>query len=171
MIWIIQRIYSPGPLIFKQERGGLAGRPFTLLKFRTMTIRKDVNDQTRQAVHGDERVFRGAVWLRRHSIDEFPQFINVLVGTMSIVGPRPHLGVHDIAFSKISPEYRVRSFVKPGITGLAQVEGHRGPTPEDHHVNSRVKADLKYMENWTFKNDILLVIRTFLHVLHPTNAV
>jgi lipopolysaccharide/colanic/teichoic acid biosynthesis glycosyltransferase len=109
--------------------------------------------------------------LRRHSIDEFPQFLNVLEGSMSIVGPRPHLTVHDAAFSMVSGEYRIRSLIKPGITGLAQVKGHRGPTPEEHHITSRVKADLQYLETWTLTTDAVLVLRTMFNLVTPINAV
>jgi exopolysaccharide biosynthesis polyprenyl glycosylphosphotransferase len=169
LVWLIQRIYSPGPLLFKQQRGGLGGRSFTLLKFRTMHCH--LANQVPQTVNGDTRIYKGGAWLRKSSIDEFPQFLNVLVGSMSVVGPRPHLCIHDLAFSRISSEYHIRAHIKPGITGLAQVQGHRGPTPENHHVNARVKADLKYMENWTFTTDFIIVFRTILHLLHPRNAV
>ena len=169
LVWLLHRFQSPGPLLFKQARGGMAGKPFTILKFRTMHC--DGHDQATQAVSGDKRVFKSGAWLRKYSIDEFPQFLNVLEGSMSIVGPRPHLEVHDAAFSKVSSEYRIRALIKPGITGLAQVEGHRGPTPEEHHINARVKADLRYLETWTLSADFIVVLRTIWHILKPTNAV
>jgi exopolysaccharide biosynthesis polyprenyl glycosylphosphotransferase len=168
-VFIVHRVRSPGPLLYRQRRGGLAGNPFTMLKFRTMHCLE--HDESVQAVKGDQRVFRGGHWLRKHSIDEFPQFLNVLAGSMSIVGPRPHLEVHDEQFSKVSAEYRVRTLVKPGITGLAQVEGHRGPTTDDSYITQRVKADLRYLENWSFSTDFILVLRTLRQLLMPTNAV
>jgi exopolysaccharide biosynthesis polyprenyl glycosylphosphotransferase len=169
LVWVMHKIYSPGPLLFKQQRGGLAGRKFTMLKFRTMHTQE--HDESVQTSKGDKRIFRGGAWLRKYSLDEFPQFLNVLMGSMSVVGPRPHLEAHDAAFSMISPEYRVRALIKPGITGLAQVQGHRGPTPEEHHVNARVKADLRYLENWSLGSDLVLVLRTAANFLRPMNAV
>ncbi len=169
MVWLIHRLRSPGPLFFRQKRGGLGGRPFRMFKFRTMHCQS--RDESVQAAHRDERVFRGGHWLRKFSIDEFPQFLNVIAGDMSLVGPRPHLEAHDEAFSEISPEYRVRSLVKPGITGLAQVEGHRGPTPESRHVHARVRADVHYLENWTLSLDLVVVMRTFIQLVRPKNAV
>ena len=169
MVWLIHRLRSPGPLFFKQKRGGLGGRPFWMFKFRTMHCQS--RDESVQAAYRDERVFRGGYWLRKFSIDEFPQFLNVIAGDMSLVGPRPHLEAHDEAFSEISPEYRVRSLIKPGITGLAQVEGHRGPTPESSHVHARVKADVHYLENWSLSLDLVVVMRTFIQLVRPNNAV
>lgn len=169
LVWIIHRFRSPGPLFFRQKRGGLGGRPFNMFKFRTMHCQP--HDETVQATHRDKRVFRGGHWLRKFSIDEFPQFLNVLIGDMSLVGPRPHLEAHDETFSEISPEYRVRSLIKPGITGLAQVEGHRGPTPESSHIEARVRADVHYLENWTLTLDLMVVLRTFLQFIRPKNAV
>lgn len=169
LVWAIHRVYSPGPLFFRQKRGGLAGRPFMMLKFRTMHC--SGHDEAMQARHGDERVFRGGRWLRKFSIDEFPQFLNVITGEMSVVGPRPHLEAHDEAFSEVSPEYRVRSLVKPGITGLAQVQGFRGPTPMNSQIEERVRADLHYLENWTLTFDLMLLARTFFQLIRPKNAV
>jgi exopolysaccharide biosynthesis polyprenyl glycosylphosphotransferase len=169
IVWLVHRVSSPGPLLFRQLRGGLGGQAFTLLKFRTMYCQN--NDDARQAVLRDDRIFKGGAWLRKSSVDEFPQFLNVLAGSMSVVGPRPHLEVHDLAFSKVSPEYRIRANIKPGITGLAQVQGHRGPTPEAANITARVRADLEYMENWTLSTDIVLVLRTAAHLFRSPNAV
>lgn len=154
---------SRGPLLFCQERVGLRGRPFTIYKFRTMHVEN--HNEAVQAHAGDQRIFPLGTFLRQFSLDEFPQFINVLQGNMSIVGPRPHLGLHDTNFAKVASAYKFRSLIKPGITGLAQVLGYRGPTNTVGDVQGRSKSDLYYLENWSLKLDLVIIVRTFLQFL------
>jgi lipopolysaccharide/colanic/teichoic acid biosynthesis glycosyltransferase len=115
----------------------------------------------------DSRIFRSGRWLRRLSIDELPQFLNVLKGEMSIVGPRPHMMVHDDQFGSVAHSYRIRSFIKPGITGLAQVEGFRGFVGRREDVTKRVESDLYYLENWSFQMDARIIFRTILQIFTP----
>jgi len=124
VVWLAQRIQAPGPLVFMRLRGGKHRKEFSMLKYRSMYAGNF--DVAEQATTNDERIFPIGRFLRKSSLDEFPQFINVLIGEMSLVGPRPHLSEHDKKFSKIDPTYRMRSLVKPGITGLAQIRGFRG---------------------------------------------
>lgn len=169
-VWLLQRMVSPGPLLFRQQRSGLRGVPFTMLKFRTMHL--DNPDEAKQAVARDPRVYRGGGWLRRLSLDEFPQFINVLLGHMSVVGPRPHFVAHDEWFSEMSHAYRVRMLIKPGITGLAQVKGYRGPTSTAEHVECRTREDIYYLENWSLFMDCFIIFRTaFQFLLGARNAI
>jgi len=167
-VWIIHRLQSPGPLLYRQVRAGQNGTPFTLWKFRTMHPNNP--DEALQASHGDARVFPMGRWLRKLSVDEFPQFLNVLLGNMSIVGPRPHLSVHDEAFADVAQRYRVRSFVKPGITGLAQIKGLRGETRTDAHIIDRVESDVFYLENWSIFLDLLIVVKTIPQLIQPPNS-
>lgn len=169
IVRLAHRFQSPGPLLFNQDRVGLRGKSFTIYKFRTMHVAD--SDETVQAQAGDLRIFPAGKWLRKLSLDEFPQFINVLQGTMSIVGPRPHIGLHDLNFAKVASLYRLRSLVKPGITGLAQVLGYRGPTKTVADVLSRTKSDLFYMENWSLKLDLIIIVRTCLQFLRQRGAV
>jgi exopolysaccharide biosynthesis polyprenyl glycosylphosphotransferase len=165
-VWLLQRFYSPGPLLFRQERSGLGGRLFVMLKFRTMHV--DNPDEARQATVKDPRVYKGGGWLRRLSLDEFPQFVNVLFGQMSVVGPRPHYFVHDEWFAEMAGSYRLRSLIKPGITGLAQVKGFRGPTATAEHVQSRTREDLYYLENWSLLMDVVIIFRTAFQFLRTS---
>jgi exopolysaccharide biosynthesis polyprenyl glycosylphosphotransferase len=165
-VWLIHRAYSPGPLLFRQERSGLRGKLFVLLKFRTMNV--DNPDEARQATAKDPRVFKGGGWMRRLSLDEFPQFINVLLGHMSVVGPRPHFVAHDDRFAEMADSYRLRSLIKPGITGLAQVKGFRGPTLTAEHVQSRTREDLYYLENWSLLMDVVIIVRTAFQFLRTS---
>ena len=146
VVWIAQRIQSPGPLFHVQTRAGMQNRRFTIYKFRTM--RPDHGDVTLQARAGDERIYPFGKWFRKLSIDEVPQFWNVLMGDMSIVGPRPHLIEHNTKFSQLMANYHVRAFVKPGITGLAQVRGFRGEARNNSDIENRVACDIEYLENW-----------------------
>ena len=169
LVWLIQRRSSPGSLFFRQVRSGQNNEAFTIYKYRTM--REDNPNPNQQATRDDPRIFCGGNWLRRTSIDELPQFINVLFGEMSVVGPRPHVPAHDEHFSEQEPRYRVRQLVKPGITGLAQVRGLRGETRTEKDVSSRTDSDLHYLENWTFGLDILIILRTMVHVFRaPVTA-
>jgi exopolysaccharide biosynthesis polyprenyl glycosylphosphotransferase len=168
LVWCLQRFNAPGPLFFALPRGGLRQSAFGMLKFRSMhAIPHDV---TRQARVGDSRIYRGGQWLRRTSLDELPQFWNVLRGEMSVVGPRPHLSQHDDDFSRLAPAYHVRSLVKPGITGLAQVKGYRGEINAPEKLHDRVYWDLYYARNWSPIMDIQIVIRTISQVFFPPSS-
>jgi len=152
------RLTSPGPALFIQKRTGNRGKVFDCYKFRTM--RK--NDANSQATIDDNRKTRIGNILRRTSIDELPQLINVLRGDMSLVGPRPHpLFLTDEYIFKID-KYMVRHFIKPGITGYAQINGYRGETQEIEMMEKRVRADLHYVENWTFGFDLYIIFKTVL---------
>ncbi len=169
IIWIIQRCQSPGPVFFRQRRIGTNSREFLIWKYRTMTTIHDSEDL--QATDRDPRVFPAGRWLRKLSIDEMPQFINVLFGEMSVVGPRPHLRAHDEEFATNSATYRLRQQIKPGITGLAQVTGWRGQTKTIKDIDGRVEADLRYVENWSISTDLRIVVQTVSQLLNPpTNA-
>jgi lipopolysaccharide/colanic/teichoic acid biosynthesis glycosyltransferase len=124
-------------------------------------------DEARQAVPDDDRVFPAGRWLRKFSIDELPQFFNVLRGEMSVVGPRPHLLKHNELFSRAIGNYHVRAVVKPGITGLAQVSGFRGAISQPAEIAARVKADIHYLENWSLASDCWIIVRTARQVIAP----
>lgn len=165
VVGLLQLRYSPGPVFYRQIRSGLQNIPFAIYKYRTMHV---VNpDPTRQASKGDSRIYPGGKWLRKLSIDELPQFINVLRGEMSVVGPRPHLLQHDEDFANVLANYPVRRNVKPGITGLAQVRGFRGETKTRADVIKRVESDIHYLENWSFFLDCWIILRTALQVFIP----
>lgn len=165
LVWICHRRQSPGPLWHRQKRAGLQNRPFEILKFRTMHAAND--DETVQAKVGDARIFPAGRWLRRYSLDEIPQFVNVLSGKMSVVGPRPHLLEHNRQFAEVIEKYHLRTFIKPGITGLAQVRGFRGEarTPED--ISARLQSDLIYLENWSLALDLGIVLRSIWQMINP----
>ncbi len=164
-IWFLQRIYSPGPVFYWQPRAGLENQEFKILKFRTMHV--DNPDVTRQATKIDRRIFPGGRFFRKFSLDELPQFWNVLRGDMSIVGPRPHLLEHNERFAKVMNSYYIRTFVKPGITGMAQIKGYRGETRKDEDLMHRIQWDLYYIENWSLELELRIVIRTIHVVLFP----
>lgn len=168
LVWIIQRLYSPGPLFYRQKRAGLQNKTFEILKFRTMHT--DHGQEARQASKGDSRIYPLGNLIRKFSIDELPQFLNVLKGDMSVIGPRPHLTQHNESFAKALHNYHVRAAVKPGITGLAQVMGYRGETKTDEDVIKRVKADIYYLENWSFSMDIWILFKTFWQILFPPDS-
>jgi exopolysaccharide biosynthesis polyprenyl glycosylphosphotransferase len=161
-VWLLQKVVSPGPLFFIQERGGRDGQPFKIMKFRSMHL--DNPDEGRQARPGDSRFYPGGDLLRKLSLDEFPQFINVLLGQMSIVGPRPHMVAHDHQFSQQQSAYRMRQRIKPGITGLAQVKGLRGPLDDSGELRDRLRADLEYAESWRLSLDLQILLRTVSHM-------
>jgi Undecaprenyl-phosphate glucose phosphotransferase len=163
------KLDSPGPVLFRQRRCGFNGKEFYILKFRTMSVLED-GESICQATAGDHRVTRVGKWLRRASIDELPQLWNVLAGAMSLVGPRPHALAHDNEFDKMVRHYAVRHHVKPGLTGWAQVHGCRGPTPTAADVRRRVEFDLWYIDNWSFRLDCWIMLRTVLEVLRGRNA-
>ena len=159
LIVLAIRIESPGPAIFKQRRGGLNGRIFTIYKFRTMRAQDD-GDTILQATYGDPRVTPLGLLLRRTSMDELPQLINVLKGEMSLVGPRPHALAHDQFYGRLIPEYGQRLRTRPGLTGLAQVAGLRGETRELDEMAERVRHDLRYIEEWSLGLDLQLIAGT-----------
>ncbi len=151
-------IESRGPVFFVQERTGINNKTFKCLKFRSMTVSEDAN--TKQATKGDARITKIGKFLRKSNLDEFPQFFNVLFGQMSIVGPRPHMLKHTDQYSELIDYYKVRHYVKPGITGWAQVSGYRGETDELWKMEKRVEYDMKYLENWSFMWDLRIVALT-----------
>lgn len=159
LITLAIRLESPGPVIFKQRRGGLHGRIFTIYKFRTMRVLDD-GDTILQATSDDPRVTPLGLLLRRTSMDELPQLMNVLKGEMSLVGPRPHAVAHDQFYGRLIPEYRQRLRTRPGLTGLAQVAGLRGETKEVTEMAERVRHDLRYIEEWSLALDLQLIAGT-----------
>ena len=154
------RVTSPGSALFRQARGGRGGFPFTTLKFRSMYVEAGHNRACPQARPDDPRITRVGAILRRTSLDELPQLINVLQGEMSLVGPRPHALAHDTVFCKAVPEYARRFSALPGITGLAQVSGCRGETPTINHVKARVQFDLQYIETASLAGDLRIIALT-----------
>lgn len=152
---------SRGPLFFVQHRPGRYGKSFRCLKLRSMTIN---NNTEKSALRNDARITRVGKVLRRTSIDELPQFFNVLLGDMSIVGPRPNLNSQNVHYTQVFDEYRKRMYLKPGITGLAQVSGARGGIEDDIEMKHRVKYDIFYIRNWSFALDIKIIIRTVLNI-------
>jgi Undecaprenyl-phosphate glucose phosphotransferase len=160
---------SSGPVLFKQRRMGFNGRIFQIYKFRTMTVLED-GQVIRQAQADDERLTRVGGILRRFSIDELPQFINVLKGDMSVVGPRPHALAHDTEYGEMIRWYTARHNVKPGITGWAQVNDLRGPTPDIHLMANRVSHDLWYINNWSLWLDLKILLLTPARIYTTKNA-
>ncbi len=155
IVYIIIKIQSPGPLFFKQKRTGLDGKEFLCYKFRSMHVNDDADKV--QATKDDPRKYPFGDFMRKANIDELPQFWNVLKGDMSIVGPRPHMLAHTEQYSQLIDKYMVRHFVKPGVTGWAQVTGFRGETKELWQMEGRVKRDIWYMENWSIWLDIRII--------------
>lgn len=153
------RLESRGPALFRQRRGGQYGRPFSIYKFRTMRVMED-GERVTQARQRDPRITPFGAFLRKTSMDELPQLINVLKGEMSLVGPRPHAVAHDREFQERIPGYAQRFAMKPGITGLAQVRGFRGETATSESLEGRVSADLEYIETWSLTNDVRLLLAT-----------
>lgn len=160
LLAIIIKLDSPGPVLFRQLRTGKDGKPFYCLKFRSMHI--NAESDHKQASRNDSRITRVGAILRRTSMDELPQFLNVLLGEMSVVGPRPHMIRHTEDYAKIIDNFMVRHAVTPGITGWAQVEGHRGETKETEAMVRRVDADLFYIRNWSLGLDLKIVALTVL---------
>lgn len=163
VLWILIRLESKGPVIFKQKREGIHGEEFLCFKFRSMRI----NDQADKihATKDDVRITKIGSFLRRTSIDELPQFFNVLLGDMSVVGPRPHMNEHSKKFNKEVANYMKRKSVKPGITGLAQISGYRGEIKKSSDIKNRVRLDIFYIENWSFLLDMKIVFQTMFNVL------
>jgi putative colanic acid biosynthesis UDP-glucose lipid carrier transferase len=159
------RAEGPGEVLFRQARTGLQGRRFTILKFRTMRPAAASDPEVQQARRGDPRVTRVGRVLRKLSLDELPQLINVLQGEMSLVGPRPHALSHDAAWAERVPGYANRFQAKPGLTGLAQVRGLRGEIHDEESLRRRIAADLEYIETWSFAGDLKLLALTAPRVL------
>ncbi len=163
------KLSSPGPVLFKQRRYGLDGKEIRVYKFRTMTVTED-GDDIRQATEDDERFTRFGAFLRRHSLDELPQFLNVLQGRMSIVGPRPHAVAHNEMYRKLIKGYMIRHKVMPGITGWAQVNGCRGETRDVAQMENRVRLDLEYLRKWSLSMDLKIILRTMGLVIRDREA-
>jgi putative colanic acid biosynthesis UDP-glucose lipid carrier transferase len=163
------KLSSPGPVLFKQRRYGLDGKRIVVYKFRTMTVEED-GDLVRQATKNDSRVTRFGGFLRRTSLDELPQFINVLQGCMSVVGPRPHAVAHNEIYRKLIRGYMIRHKVKPGITGFAQVNGWRGETDTVDKMKRRIEYDLQYLRNWSLLLDLQIILKTLVVVVQKDNA-
>lgn len=159
---ILIKMSSRGPILFKQKRTGLYGQDFECYKFRTMRVNAQAD--VLQAVKDDPRKTRIGDFLRRTNLDEFPQFVNVLLGDMSVVGPRPHMLRHTEQYSALIDKYMVRHLVKPGVTGWAQVTGYRGETKTLEQMEGRVKRDVWYIENWTFFLDLKIIVVTLLNM-------
>ena len=158
IIGIAIKISSPGPVFFTQLRTGKGGKNFKCYKFRSMRVNEECN--TKQATVNDNRKTRVGSFLRRTNLDELPQFINVFKGDMSIVGPRPHMLFHTFHYAEVVSKYMVRHFIKPGITGLAQISGLRGETKDIRQMKKRIRKDILYIENWTLSMDIKIMIQT-----------
>jgi putative colanic acid biosysnthesis UDP-glucose lipid carrier transferase len=169
MIALGVRVTSPGPALFKQRRYGLGGEEIMVYKFRTMTVQED-GPRVIQARKNDGRVTRFGALLRRTSLDELPQFLNVLGGSMSIVGPRPHAISHNEQYRKLIDGYMIRHKVKPGITGWAQVNGFRGETDTVDKMRKRIEYDLDYLRNWSVSLDLWIMVKTIFTVLKDRNA-
>ena len=168
-VYVIIKLQSPGPIFFKQARTGLDGRDFNMLKFRSMHVNKDADRL--QATKDDPRKYPFGNFMRKSNIDELPQFLNVLKGDMSIVGPRPHMLAHTEQYSQLIDKYMVRHFVKPGLTGWAQVTGFRGETKELWQMEGRVKRDIWYIEHWSIWLDIRIIWMTAKTIfIHDKNA-
>jgi putative colanic acid biosynthesis UDP-glucose lipid carrier transferase len=163
------KLSSPGPVLFKQRRYGLDGREVFVYKFRSMRVMDD-GAVVKQATKGDPRVTRFGAFIRRTSLDELPQFINVLQGRMSIVGPRPHAVAHNEQYRKLIKGYMIRHKVRPGITGWAQVNGMRGETETVDKMMMRIAYDLEYLRHWSLKLDLQIIWRTIFVVLKKDNA-
>ena len=166
VVKISQRIQSPGPLFYRQTRAGLSNLPFRIFKFRTMRADKG-DDASKQATAGDPRIYPMGRILRKTSLDEIPQFLNVFLGDMSVVGPRPHMIIHNRRFSEVMEAYHVRTFAKPGITGLAQMSGYRGEAKNDQDVVERAQLDINYIENWSLPFDFWIIFNTMYQVFKP----
>jgi lipopolysaccharide/colanic/teichoic acid biosynthesis glycosyltransferase len=169
LITLLVLIDSPGPVFFRQQRGGLAGEPFSILKFRTLTVLED-GPEVVQVHHNDPRITPIGRRLRALHLDELPQIFNVLLGDMSLVGPRPHAVVHDSYYGPRIQGYVHRYAVKPGITGWAQINGARGPTPLLSDMQTRIKFDLWYVEHACIGLDVLVLVKTPLAIIRTRFA-
>ena len=160
---LIIKLQSPGPIIFKQLRSGQNNQPFMCYKFRSMRVNPD--SDIKQASKNDNRVTKFGEFIRKMSLDELPQFVNVLLGDMSVVGPRPHMLNHTKEYNEITENFMVRHFVKPGITGLAQIRGLRGEITDMKYIQERINMDIEYLENWNLISDIKICFLTFYFIV------
>ncbi|UOB19426.1 undecaprenyl-phosphate glucose phosphotransferase [Abyssalbus ytuae] len=158
---LLIRLESKGPIFFRQKRNGLDNKEFDCYKFRSMAVNEDSDDK--QATKNDMRITKIGKFIRKTSIDELPQFYNVFVGRMSVVGPRPHMVKQTYLYSQKIDKYMVRHFVKPGITGLAQVRGYRGEVETDADIVNRIKFDIFYIENWSIFLDLKIIVQTIVN--------
>ena len=163
LLFIIIKLETKGPLIFKQQRDGLNGSEFECYKFRSMGVNKF--SELKQTIKGDMRITRVGRFIRKTSIDELPQFINVFLGEMSVVGPRPHMLNHSKNYAKKIDRYFERNLVKPGVTGLAQVRGFRGEIERQSDIENRVRLDLFYINNWSFALDVKIILQTVVNAV------
>jgi putative colanic acid biosysnthesis UDP-glucose lipid carrier transferase len=169
LIAVLIKLESPGPVLFRQSRGGLNGQAFTIFKFRSMRCQED-GAKVVQARRDDDRITTIGRIIRKTSIDEMPQLLNVLKGDMSIVGPRPHALAHDEQYGALIANYHLRFRTRPGLTGLAQIKGLRGGTSALEAMAARVDADNDYIECWTLAGDIRILLMTVPHLLIAENA-
>jgi putative colanic acid biosynthesis UDP-glucose lipid carrier transferase len=160
---------SPGPVLFRQRRTGQGGKVFRIMKFRTMTVTED-GDVIKHASKNDKRVTRIGGFLRETSLDELPQLFNILTGDMSVVGPRPHALAHDAHYGALLPRYADRFAVRPGLTGFAQVQGLRGEIHDLDCMARRIDADVHYAASWSFRSDLMLIVRTVPMLVKRVNA-
>jgi Undecaprenyl-phosphate glucose phosphotransferase len=163
IIGLIIKLQSPGPIIFRQLRSGENNVPFWCYKFRSMRVNSE--SDTMQATKNDQRVTKFGQFIRKTSLDELPQFFNVLIGDMSVVGPRPHMLNHTKEYNAITENFMVRHFVKPGITGLAQIRGLRGEITDMKYIQERINMDIEYLENWNLIADIKICFLTFYFIV------
>jgi exopolysaccharide biosynthesis polyprenyl glycosylphosphotransferase len=170
IVALMQYRQSPGPIFHRQYRSGLNRKKFMIYKFRTMHVEGSENSVTKQAQRHDSRVYEFGRFLRRSSLDEIPQFLNVLLGDMSVSGPRPHLIEHDEQFAKVVNSYYTRHFVKPGITGLAQSKGFRGEISEVSLLHKRINYDMLYIRRWSIFLDLQILVDTVRQVIRPPRS-
>jgi putative colanic acid biosynthesis UDP-glucose lipid carrier transferase len=157
---LLVKLSGPGPVLFHQQRHGVGGEPIDILKFRSMKIHQESTDSVTQATRDDDRFTGIGKFIRKTSIDELPQLFNVLSGRMSLVGPRPHAVEHNQAYAERINAYLARHRIKPGITGLAQINGFRGETETLDKMEKRVQYDMQYINNWSFWLDIKILLLT-----------
>lgn len=160
VLWLLLYADSPGPVFFLQRRVGRGGRSFVCYKYRTMVVNQAAHHLA--ASPGDRRITRVGTWLRHWHIDELPQFLNVLLGHMSVVGPRPHMHADCRRFTVMIPRYKLRNLVRPGITGLAQVKGFHGPVHDQDHALLRYQWDVYYLRNASARLDFMILIKTLI---------
>lgn len=163
LVSIISSITMPGPIFFRQKRTGVNGKDFYCLKFRSMKVNKEADSM--QATKNDPRKTKWGNIMRKTNIDELPQFINVLMGDMSVVGPRPHMLRHTEEYSQLIDKYMMRHFIKPGITGWSQVTGYRGETKELSQMEGRIRGDIWYVEHWSIWLDIYIILKTVANLI------
>ncbi|MDB4447313.1 sugar transferase, partial [Akkermansiaceae bacterium] len=168
LVWFLHQLFSQGPLFFVQRRVGRNGKIFKVFKFRSLNVKNE--NESQQVAFDDDRFFKGGRFIRKFSIDEFPQFLNVLVGNMSLVGPRPHMEQHEKDFALLYEKYGLRRTIKPGITGLAQVKGLRGEVRGKIDIRHRARMDIFYIKNWSISLDSIIIIKTFKSIVFPPKS-